>query len=166
MKNRISCLITLGIIFFNSNIFGQINKGINEINFVGSVSNISGDKTSSTTFQFVTGFGHFIFNSVEIGGNFSLTKYEDVDAFGTVSGFISLYPQIKILNKAFTYIGGQFGVGYGSGENPNIFGVYAGTKIFISDGGAVTIQPYYLRHEFNYGGFNNFGILIGISIFF
>ena len=72
MKNRICYLITLCIILFNSNIFGQINKGTNEINFVGSISN-SNDETS---FQFASGFGHFIFRSIEIGGNFSFSKYK------------------------------------------------------------------------------------------
>ena len=167
MMNGICLLIMLSTFILGAAASGQIKKGDSEIDFVGSLNHISGgDETSATAFQLVAGGGHFFVEWVEIGANFSLTKYEGVDAFGTVSGFLSLYPKIEKSDKIAHFIGVQYGHAYGMGDSPTIHGAYCGTKIFVSTGAAITLQPYYSRYEYSHGGVDTYGVLTGISIFF
>jgi len=123
---------------------------------------------SYTLFQLAMANGYFINDNFELGANFSILKAENTDAFGELSGFLSIHFPHSYDSRTVPYIGTQIGFGYGRGDdNPIIFGGYAGVKIFVTEGGgAFSLQAYYTRQSFENGGINNFGVLNGVSIFF
>lgn len=160
-------LIFIFIFATGSDVFGQIKRGHKEVNIAGSLSSTTDGKETSTVIQLATGVGYFLHTNFEIGANLSFTKVENIQPFGTASGFLSIYPSFKIGSNTVPYVGGQIGIGYGPGDNSIIFGGFSGVKVFVSgSGGAISIQPFYLRQEYKNAGVHNFGILIGVSIFF
>ncbi len=154
------------IILFSFSSFAQVRKGLNELNLSGSVNILSAEGESITTVLLQLAYGNFVTESLELGGNFSFLSVED-EEIGAVGAFLSIhFPSSG--STAVPYIGGQFGAGFGLDDNPVTFGGYGGVKIFIGQGGggALTIQGFYLRQNYDEGGINNYGAMMGISIFF
>jgi hypothetical protein len=144
--------------------FAQVQKGVTEFNIGGSLTAI-GNGDTYTTFSMGAGMGHFIADKHEVGAVFNVTKIEGVDAMGELNGFYALnFPRED--SKILPYVGGLFGFGFESGENPLIFGVFGGLKYFITEGGAIHFQPFYRRYNYDdYHDLNYYGIEFGISLF-
>lgn len=154
------------LLIINSIVFGQIESGLNEFNLVASFASSGEGRETSSVIHLATSFGHFFSKTLEVGGNLSLTKAKEIDPFGSISGFVSIHPNLKFGNNVYTFFGGQAGIGFNSGDDPIIYGGFFGMKMFVTKGGAVTLQPYYLRQQFKNSGIHNYGILVGVSIFF
>ena len=162
----------IGIILINvilvTTVFGQVMKGLKEVNLAGSFNVSSAGGESFTLIQFATSLAYFINKNVSVGGNLTLVKPEGFDATGAFSALVSVHFAKTEDAKSVPYIGAQIGHGYGSSfDNPFIFGGFVGIKLFVAGGGgAVSIQPFYTRQDFEFGGVNNYGLLTGVSIFF
>jgi hypothetical protein len=168
LMRSIAGMVILSILLFFSHARGQIHSGMNELNISGSLNNSKVDGGETYTYiHLSSGFGHFFNEFLEAGANFSLEKAEDMDPCGTASLFISIHFPSATLRTAVPYLGGQIGGGYGSEDNPFIWGAFAGLKLFVSGGGAVTIQPYYVKQQYPSDvNIDNYGLLTGVSIFF
>ena len=90
---------------------------------------------------------------------------EDVDAIGSLNGFYALnFPTSG--GKVLPFVGGHIGFGFEPGDDPFVFGIFGGIKYFITDGGAIHIQPFYRRYNYSdFSDLNHYGIEFGISLF-
>jgi hypothetical protein len=154
------------LLAFSSSSMGHVRKGINELSLRGSIDVVSANGNSNTSTEIGLGLGHSFTDKLQPGVNFSLVKLENVDAFGTFGGFINYYLMTAPEARAVPYLGGTVGVGYGSGDDPFIYGGHGGVKLFIASGGALSVEPFYQRLNFEAGGIDNFGLRTGISVLF
>jgi hypothetical protein len=172
MRNaRLFLLVLLVLAVASSASMGHIRKGINELSLRGSFDVVSANGNSTSSTEIGLGLGHSLTDRLQPGVNFSLVKLENVDAFGTFGGFVNYYLTTAPEARAVPYLGGTVGTGYGSPDDPFIWGGYGGVKLFVVNnsgggGGALTLEPFYQRFEYENGGVNNFGLRTGVSVLF
>jgi len=157
-------LMLLCCLFSGSFVSAQVEQGMIEFNLGGGLEAISNGGTF-TTFTLDTRIGYFFRDEHEVGGIFTVLKIEDIDPIGSFSGFYA-FNFTREDSPVLPYIGGRFGMGFEPGDDPLIIGAFGGIKYFISEGGAIMVQPFYSRYDYDAGGFNNFGVSFGISLFF
>ncbi|HEU4436507.1 MAG TPA: hypothetical protein VFR89_03510 [candidate division Zixibacteria bacterium] len=172
MRNtRLFLFVLLVLAVASSASMGHVRKGINELSLRGSIDVVSANGNSNTSTEIGLGLGHSFTDNLQPGVNFSLVKLENVDAFGTLGGFVNYYFLTAPEARTVPYLGGTVGMGYGSGDDPFIWGGYGGVKIFVVNnadggGGALSLEPFYQRLNFEAGGIDNFGLRTGISVLF
>lgn len=154
----------------------QVRAGLNEVNFTATLSGTKvEDSDTVTSFTFSGAYGRFLTADFEVGPLLSLTKVENSDGFGTLSGFASYHfvPDSTVVPFVGVQMGGSFGMSTPFSDNPWSYGIFGGIKAFIGNGGgAVTIQPFWTRQNVHNTvadtttHVDNFGASAGISIFF
>ena len=163
---RLFLLVLLVLAVASATSLGHIRKGINELSLRGSFDVVSANGNSTSSTEIGLGFGHSLSDRIQPGVNFSLVKLENVDAFGTFGGFVNYYLTTAPEAAAVPYLGATVGTGYGRSDDPFIWGGYGGVKLFVAAGGALSVEPFYQRFEYDNGGVNNFGVRTGISVLF
>lgn len=144
----------------------QVSYGIDEVTVDGALNVANADGESFTSFTFGIGYGYFVTDAIELGATLGVNKFEGRDTFGDVGGFAELHFG-AVESLTVPYVGAAFGVGYGNDiDNPWMADVHGGLKWFIASGGAIRLEPYYQRVEFDSGGIDNVGVRWGVSLFF
>jgi hypothetical protein len=156
----------IGILMVASSASGNIERGANELMLSGAVGWMRCDDEESTNYHLVAGFGTFVSSLVEIGSRISFMLNDPGDTFGSLSALVLFYPGSWSIRNIRSYAGLQLGIGLGSGDNPLIYGGQMGSKYYLSEGGTVFSELYYLRHEYDLGGCNEYGLSIGLSVLF
>ncbi|MBT7808421.1 outer membrane beta-barrel protein [Candidatus Poribacteria bacterium] len=143
----------------------QVGQGTNELNASGAVTVTGSGGDSTTTTVVGVGLGHFVSNTLELGGDFSLLKGGGGDAFGAANLRLSLHFP-KTDSTALPYVGVTVWRSYGLSDNEYMYGVYGGVKLFVSDGAALSVQPFITRATADFGNATSLGIVSGVSLFF
>jgi len=145
---------------------GYLRQGMNEVNIAGDIQVLSADGETETTIILSGLYGRFLTNIIEVGGAFSYTKYESYDAFGSVYGQAAYHLMASQNRPVVPYVAARVGAGYGYDENPILFGGGLGVKAFVSEKSAFTSELLYERQIFDTIDVNNFGLRVGVSLFF
>lgn len=153
------------VVFVAATSFAQVEKGVMELNLSGAL-NVTSNGDSVTSFDLAVMPGYFVTKNHEIGAAFDVHKTEGFDTFGTLSGVYTLnFP--KEGGKLLPFVGGHVGFGFGTDDNPTVFGFFGGIKYFVADGAAINVGPYYRRYMFDhFDDMNEYGVQWGISLFF
>jgi len=161
------CMIAItGLLLFSGSSFGSpVHAGLTEFNMAGSFTSTEG----ATSYMLGVAYGKFVTDQIEVGGNLTIQgqSYDgDSATMFTPSVFAAFFFPIES-DKIAPYVGAQVGLMTGSGmDSITQFGAVAGIKYFISEGGAITVQPQLLMMSGGGGSATSFGISTGISLFF
>jgi hypothetical protein len=143
----------------------QVAAGLNELSLSANLSGFSGGGESTSAFQLNGAIGHFFTRTVEVGAQLSLNKFEDVDLFGTLGAFGSYHFGMEGATTV-PFVGAQAGLGFGGDDNPINYGAFGGLKFFLGQAGALTGQALLQRTSIDDADVTQYGILVGISLFF
>lgn len=170
VSRRIAGLLSLVMFFVlvvHTTGSGQVMKGLDEVNAAGGLFFATSSGNTSSAFQFNLTYGHFVTDKLELGAIIGINKFEDVDAFGTMNALLSFHFPTSSTDTQVPFLGARIGFDYGPGENPVLYGVFGGIKVFTEGGGgAYSIQLYYTGRNDEDDTFHRYGVENGISIFF
>lgn len=162
---ELTCII-IGILLATSSVSGGTERGTNELMISGAVSSMRCDGANYTNYNLIASYGTFVSSTVEMGSRISFMLNDPGDTFGSVSANLLYYPRSWAIKNVRSYAGLQLGIGLGSGDNPFIYGGQLGSKYFLSEGGTIFSELYYLRYEYAPGACNEYGLSTGISVLF
>lgn len=171
-----AALIVCAVFAIGTEAMAQTKAGLNEANFTATLAGTKvEDSDTVSAFTFTGAYGRFLTKDFEVGPLLTLTKAENTDAFGSISGFASYHfvPDSTIVPFVGVHMGGGFGLSTAFSDNPWNYGIFGGIKGFIGNGGgAITIQPFWTRQNVHSSltdattHIDTFGATAGISIFF
>lgn len=148
----------------------QVKAGLNELSLSGGIDVVAANGESNTSTTITLGYGHFLNHRIEIGGNASFVKLENVDATGLVGGFGAYHLASSPTSRVVPFLGASAAMGYGNEkDNPIVLGAFGGLKLFVANGAAILVQPFFQRYNFGEkqgGDYSNYGVATGVSLFF
>jgi hypothetical protein len=72
-------------------VFGQVKKGLNEVNVAGAINVASAGGESFTVITLAGTAAHFVSNNISVGGSLAFVKAEGIDAVGNFAGLVSMH---------------------------------------------------------------------------
>ena len=176
MKHVISyAVITLAVVLLHAApAAAQVSAGLNEL---GGWAYLETGKYSGeenvTLLDLRFFYGKFITDHIEIGPGLNLYKYGEDDATGAVNGFVSYYFG-DTTKRLIPYVEGAVGQFFNGGDDKPLFvAIGPGVKWFFGDGGGALNMGALYRRQFydadlrdGASGANEFGLQVGVSVFF
>ena len=163
-RNLLICSLIL-LITATTAVSAQVKQGINEMNLSGSFNVTDQGGESFTTIRLDLRYGHFTSSRLQVGGLIDFVNAEGSDAFGEFGGFAAIHFPSSRRATTVPFLSAEVGHTFGLSEDGLFFGGSGGLKIFVADGGAITVTGYYQKRT-SAGEPANYGAAIGTSIFF
>jgi hypothetical protein len=138
-----------------TNTYGQIAKKLNELNVSGTFIASGG----SSAYFLSCDYGRFLTNTMEIGANLDIISSGNAETYFGM--FFSKHFPRNLNSTMIPYVGCK--INYATEYDYVELGLYGGMRLFITRGGALSVEPFYL---FGTEGGSAGGVFMGISIFF
>jgi len=152
----------------------QVSAGLNELGGRGFIESgkYSNEDDASSAIEVQSYYGRFLTDRWSVGPSLNVIKFEGEDAQGGIAGFVN-YHFGDTSGTVIPFIEGSAGRFFGGDQDPTFVAVGPGLKWFFGDGGgALTGTAFYRRQMFDEddppfaSGVNEFGLNIGVAIFF
>jgi hypothetical protein len=167
MKKVSVFLSVLAVIVFSSSLCFGFEAGSLAFSLSGSASSVVSDSVTESALSINTSIGYFLSNSFEVGieGSFLLQHGQDFecDYFLSIKNYLAFEED----NYFVPYYGLKLG-GTLTGEiSPTIIDIHSGMKILTQNKEASLNPEIYFQREF-YSSMNrsNFGLRVGVSIYY
>jgi len=143
-----------------------MDRGQTELSIDASLNVSNAGGVSHTTAVVNPRIGYFVHEDFEVGVGGNLI--ENSGAEWAAYGFAAKHFQMDDeLGSALWFVGTELGGEFGEEGNGVLVGVFGGIKLLVpKGGGALFVQPFFIRTLMSADSFSEFGIATGVSIFF
>jgi hypothetical protein len=108
--------------------------------------------------------GYFLSGTGEVGVSLAITAPEGLAQDGRLSVYGTAHFPGSPESRVVPFMGAQLGRSLGL-SGPTQLGVYGGLELFLSSQAAMSLRPYYQRAKDDLYMREEYGILLGVSVF-